>query len=154
MSIKDCLVGIFIYLGGFLFLFAIDYSTCSTLSAYYPFLLSRNHYFIIKNKKMQKLIGEDFHAHASKNTRTLPEDRNKMALTGFISYIILAITLIGYVIYGLWGGIMSFINAQYLQMIMLSLAKFFVLALVIKIIIDFIFSFDYFLGKMINKKKL
>ena len=64
---------------------AITGLMASACSCYFPWLLSWRAYYIVKNKRMQKLlISKQF--NRSRDTRTAPEDRNKMAFVGCVMW--------------------------------------------------------------------
>lgn len=57
----------------------------SICSNYFPWLLSWRAYYVVKSKRMQKLlISGQF--NRNRDTRTAPEDRNKMAFVGFVMW--------------------------------------------------------------------
>ena len=59
----------------------------SICSCYYPFLLSRGAYYVVKSKRMQKIL-ISAQCNRSPDSKTAPEDRNKMALLGCVLWII------------------------------------------------------------------
>jgi len=59
----------------------------SVCSCYYPCLLSRRAYYVVKSKRMQKILIST-QSNRSPNSKTAPEDRNKMSFLGCICWII------------------------------------------------------------------
>lgn len=57
----------------------------SICSNYFPWLLSWRAYYVVKSKRMQKLLISG-QVNKNRDTRTAPEDRNKMAFVGFVMW--------------------------------------------------------------------
>lgn len=59
----------------------------SICSNYFPCLLSRRVYYVVKNKRLQKILISE-QRNRSQDSKTTPEDRNKMALVGCVMWLI------------------------------------------------------------------
>ena len=59
----------------------------SICSCYSPYLLSWRAYYVVKSRRMQKILISG-QRNRSQDSKTAPEDRNKMALIGFVMWII------------------------------------------------------------------
>lgn len=118
------------------------------LSAYYPFLLSRNHYIIIKNEKLVRfLINRSIYVRPGRLDMTRPEDRNKMAMMGFISHIISGVIYVINIFYGLWGLVLGLSDPiQYRNLGGDCAADAFVYSMLIVVAMFFLFRFDYSMG--------
>ena len=73
--IESIAIGAAVFIGG------------HNLTCYYPFLLSHKVYITVKNPKLQKILVSD-QFNRNKSSQTKHEDRNKMAVLGFIHYVI------------------------------------------------------------------
>lgn len=73
--IESIAIGAAVFIGG------------HNLTCYYPFLLSHKFYITVKNPKLQKILVSD-QFNRNKSSQTKHEDRNKMAVLGFIHYVI------------------------------------------------------------------
>ena len=78
--IVTLILGIIFFIGGHV-------QTC-----YYPFLLTRKFYIVIKNPKLQKILISD-QLNRNRSSRTRLEDRNKLPIHGFVHYIIQSLLL-------------------------------------------------------------
>lgn len=59
----------------------------SMCSCYSPYLLSWRAYYVVKSKRMQEiLIAEQ--RNRSRDSKTAPEDRNKMAFLGCVCWLV------------------------------------------------------------------
>ena len=59
----------------------------SMCSCYFPYLLSWRAYYVVKNKRMQEILiaGQ---RNRSRDSKTAPEDRNKMTFLGCVCWLI------------------------------------------------------------------
>ena len=61
----------------------------SICSNYSPCLLSWRAYYVVKNKRLQKLLISE-QRNRSQDSKAEPEDRNKMAFVGCVIWVVLA----------------------------------------------------------------
>lgn len=59
----------------------------SICSCYFPYLLSWRAYYVVKSKRMQEILISE-KRNRSRDSKTAPEDRNKMAFLGCICWLV------------------------------------------------------------------
>ena len=130
----------------------------SVCSCYYPFLLSWRAYYVVKSRRIQKIL-ISAQRNRSSGSKTSPEDRNKMALLGCIGWLI---TLIWALCFGpllIYLRIMDMIlpRAESLALANkwtpLFMSLFRIEYLYFFALIFVLYQLDYFIGKRIHSKK-
>ena len=130
----------------------------SICSNYFPCLLSRRVYYVVKNKRLQKILISE-QRNRSQDSKTAPEDRNKMALVGCVMWLInLSWTVITWstVIYlFVMGLFLSDVEAEALvnQVQPFFLHLFNMKYLYFIAIVFVCYQLDYSIGKHIHSQK-
>ena len=130
----------------------------SICSSYFPCLLSWRAYYVVKNKRLQKILISE-QRNRSQDSKTAPEDRNKMAFVGCVMWVINLIwtvitwsTLIYLFVMDLF---LSDIEAEVLvKQVQTFFLHFFNMKYLYFIAMMFVFyQLDYSIGKHIHSKK-
>ena len=154
MSLGSFIVGFFT----FLFATIIAGILSSICSCYYPFLLSRGAYYVVKSKRMQKIL-ISAQCNRSPDSKTAPEDRNKMAFLGCIGWLITFIWALCFGSLLIYLRIMDMIlpRAESLaiadQWTPLFMCFFRIEYLYFFCLIFLFYQIDYAMGKHIHSKK-
>lgn len=130
----------------------------SICSNYSPCLLSWRAYYVVKNKRLQKLLISE-RRNRSQDSKAEPEDRNKMAFVGCVIWVVNLIwtvitwsTLIYLFVMGLF---LSDVEAEVLvEQVQPFFLCFFNMKYLYFIAIMFAcYQLDYSIGKYIHSKK-
>ena len=130
----------------------------SICSCYFPFLLSWRAYYVVKSKRMQEILISE-KRNRSKDSKTAPEDRNKMAFWGCIGWITTVLWTICFVPLLIYLYVMGIILPYEESMALLEqwspLFMFFFRMEYLYFfgLIFILYQLDYSIGKYIHSKK-
>lgn len=138
-----------IYIGAYLSAVPILWLCGQGMSCYYPFLLSSNHYVVVKNKVLRKLLISD-RLNRSASTKTRIVDRNKLPVIGAFYYIVGTGLLAMLYISGICGVIadVSHTESAILEFLA-ALGRYWTIGIILLTVLSFIcYQIDYSVGKL------
>lgn len=126
----------------------------TTLSCYFPFLLSAKYYYVVKKPILSKiLISKQLNRSSKSKTRI--EDRNKLPIIGLIYYIIGAVLLIMFWVSDFCAIIEATVNEP--SSVVQSLAfltPYSIIGMLLLYMVSALFYWiDYGVGKHLNSKR-